>query len=136
VRGLGPQFQNTQLNGRTIAVNDLIENGGARGRQFRFEVLPSDLVSQIEVVKTPTADMDDGALGGNINIKTFKPLELGKKIAFSVRGIRNDVAKKNDASVSALYSWKNDAGRLACWCRPWAKTATTAPTACTSRAGT
>ncbi|RVU05870.1 TonB-dependent receptor [Novosphingobium umbonatum] len=110
VRGLGPQFQNTQLNGRTIAVNDLIENGGARGRQFRFEVLPADLVSQIEVVKTPTADMDDGALGGNINIRTFKPLELGKKVAFSLRGFRNDVAKKGDVSFSTLGSWKNDAG--------------------------
>ncbi len=29
VRGLGPQFQNTLMNGRTIALNDLIENGGA-----------------------------------------------------------------------------------------------------------
>jgi len=112
VRGLGPQFQNTQLNGRTIAVNDLIENGGARGRQFRFEVLPSDLISQIEVVKTPTADMDDGALGGNINIKTFKPLDLGKKFAFSLKGLRNDVAKKGDYAASALASWKNEDGTL------------------------
>lgn len=110
VRGLGPQFQNTQLNGRSIAVNDLIENGGARGRQFRFEVLPSDLISQIEVVKTPTADMDDGALGGNINIKTFKPLDLGTKAVVSLRGARNSVAKENDYSASALLSWKNNDG--------------------------
>lgn len=110
VRGLGPQFQNTQLNGRSIAVNDLIENGGARGRQFRFEVLPSDLVSQIEVVKTPTADMDDGALGGNINIKTFKPLDLGTKLVVSLRGARNSVAKNNDVSASALGSWRNEDG--------------------------
>ena len=41
VRGLGPQFQNTLMNGRTIALNDLIENGGAAGRQFRFEMLPA-----------------------------------------------------------------------------------------------
>ena len=104
VRGLGPQFQNVQLNGRSIAVNDLIENGGARGRQFRFEVLPAELISQIEVVKTPTADMDDGALGGNINIKTFKPLDLGTKGAFAVRTTYNDVREKNDPSASGLVS--------------------------------
>jgi iron complex outermembrane receptor protein len=52
VRGLGPQFQYVELNGRSIAVNELIENGGAKGRQFRFEVLPSELISQIEVIKT------------------------------------------------------------------------------------
>ena len=107
VRGLGPQFQYTELNGRSIAVNDLIENGGAKGRQFRFEVLPTELISQIEVVKTPTADMDEGALGGNINIKTFKPFDLGKKAAFSVRETYNDVRKKADPSVSGLGSWTN-----------------------------
>ncbi|KQV57631.1 MULTISPECIES: TonB-dependent receptor [unclassified Caulobacter] len=107
VRGLGPQFQYTELNGRSIAVNDLIENGGAKGRQFRFEVLPAELISQIEVVKTPTADMDEGALGGNINIKTFKPFDLGKKAAFSVRETYNDVRKKADPSFSGLGSWTN-----------------------------
>ncbi len=107
VRGLGPQFQYTELNGRSIAVNDLIENGGAKGRQFRFEVLPAELISQIEVVKTPTVDMDEGALGGNINIKTFKPFDLGKKAAFSVRETYNDVRKKADPSVSGLGSWTN-----------------------------
>jgi len=112
VRGLGPQFQYTELNGRSIAVNDLIENGGARGRQFRFEVLPAELISQIEVVKTPTADMDEGALGGNINIKTFKPFDLGKKAAFSVRETYNDVRKKADPSASGLVSWTNEAKTL------------------------
>lgn len=107
VRGLGPQFQYTELNGRSIAVNDLIENGGAKGRQFRFEVLPAELISQIEVVKSPTADMDEGALGGNINIKTFKPFDLGKKAAFSVRETYNDVRKKADPSFSGLGSWTN-----------------------------
>jgi len=107
VRGLGPQFQYTELNGRSIAVNDLVENGGAKGRQFRFEVLPAELISQIEVVKTPTADMDEGALGGNINIKTFKPFDLGNKAAFSVRETYGDVRKKADPSFSGLGSWTN-----------------------------
>lgn len=107
VRGLGPQFQYTELNGRSIAVNDLIENGGAKGRQFRFEVLPAEMISQIEVVKTPTADMDEGALGGNINIKTFKPFDLGNKAAFSLRETYNDVREKADPSGSGLISWTN-----------------------------
>jgi iron complex outermembrane receptor protein len=105
VRGLGPQFQYVELNGRSIAVNELIENGGAKGRQFRFEVLPAELISQIEVVKTPTADMDEGALGGNINIKTFKPLDVGHKAAFSIRETYGDVRKKADPSASGLLSW-------------------------------
>lgn len=107
VRGLGPQFQTTVLNGRPIAINELIENGGAAGRQFRFEVLPSEFVSQIEVVKTPTADMDEGALGGNINIKTFRPLDVGRKITANARVNYTDLTKKATPSLSGLASWTN-----------------------------
>ncbi len=105
VRGLGPQFQNVTLNGSTIAVNDLIENGGAEGRNFRFEVLPTDSISQIAVIKTPTADMDDGALGGNIDVKTLKPLDIGNRMTFSVRSAYNDLTKKSDPTFSGLYSY-------------------------------
>ena len=74
------------MNGRTIALNDLIENGGAAGRQFRFEMLPAEFTSSIDVVKTPTADMSEGALGGNIDVKTFRPLEVGNKTTVNIRG--------------------------------------------------
>src|SRR5689334_8633329 len=57
IRGLPPQFQNVQLNGRNIAVNEAIENGGKDGRQFRFDVLPSDVISLVQVVKSPTAEI-------------------------------------------------------------------------------
>jgi iron complex outermembrane receptor protein len=107
IRGLGPQFQNVTLNGSTIAVNELIENGGAQGRYFRFEVLPTDAIAQLVVVKTPTADMDDGALGGNIDVKTLKPLDVGTKGALSARASYNDKRGNTDPSVSGFYSWAN-----------------------------
>ncbi|SFJ98190.1 TonB-dependent receptor [Caulobacter sp. UNC279MFTsu5.1] len=111
VRGLGPQFQNVLLNGRSIAINDLVENGGFRGRQFRFEVLPADVVDRIEVVKTTTADMDEGALGGNIDVRTFKPLERGPRAVLSVRASQGQ-AGKPDPAVSGVWSWVDPSGRL------------------------
>ncbi|PIB92855.1 TonB-dependent receptor [Caulobacter sp. FWC2] len=111
VRGLGPQFQNVLLNGRPIALNDLVENGGFRGRQFRFEVLPADVIDQIEVVKTTTADMDEGALGGDIDVRTFKPLDRGKRSVMSVRASEGRVGKV-DPSVSGVWSWVDASGRL------------------------
>jgi TonB-dependent receptor len=111
VRGLGPQFQNVLLNGRSIAINDLIENGGFRGRQFRFEVLPSDVIDRIEVIKTTTADMDEGALGGNIDVRTFKPLERGPHAVLSVSASQG-LAGKPDPAVSGVWSWVAPSGRL------------------------
>ena len=112
VRGLGPQFQSTLLNGRTAAINDLIENGGANGRQFRFEMLPAEFVSQIDVVKTPTADMTEGALGGNIDVKTFRPLDVGSRTTVNLRGTYTTLADKVEPNATLLTSAKSDDGTI------------------------
>jgi iron complex outermembrane recepter protein len=107
VRGLGPQFQLVTLNGSSIAVNDLIENGGVSGRSFRYEVLPTVAIQQITVAKTPMADMEEGALGGNIDVKTFKPFDIGTTATISTRLAYNSLRKKADPSVSGVVSWVN-----------------------------
>jgi len=105
VRGLGPQFQNTVLNGRQIALNEFVENGNALGTQFRFEMLPSEFTSQIEVVKTPTADMTEGALGGNINVKTLRPLDIGNSTSIGLRGTYTSLTKRVAPAVTGIKSW-------------------------------
>lgn len=110
VRGLGPQFQSTLLNGRPVAINDLIENGGANGRQFRFEMLPAEFVSQIDVVKTPTPDMTEGALGGNIDVKTFRPLDVGTKTTVNLRGTYTTLTDKVKPNATALTSATTEDG--------------------------
>lgn len=107
VRGLGPQFQLVTLNGSSIAVNDLIENGGVSGRSFRYEVLPTVSIQQITVAKTPMADMEEGALGGNIDVKTFKPFDIGTTATISAKLAYNTLRKKADPSVSGVISWVN-----------------------------
>ncbi|WP_443478827.1 TonB-dependent receptor [Novosphingobium aerophilum] len=107
VRGLGPQFQNTLLNGSPVAVNEVIENGGAAGRQFRFEMLPAEFTSSIDVVKTPTPDMTEGALGGNINVKTFEPFDVGTKTTLNLRGTYTTQTDKVKPNATLITSWVN-----------------------------
>jgi iron complex outermembrane receptor protein len=68
VRGLGPQFVNVLINGRSI-VSD------ADNRAFNFDTLPSELISTVEVYKTSAADIVDGGIGGTIDIRTARPLD-------------------------------------------------------------
>lgn len=110
VRGLGPQFQSTLLNGSTVALNDLIENGGAAGRQFRFEMLPAEFTSSIDVVKTPTAAMTEGALGGNIDVRTFRPLDVGTKTTLNLRGTYTTQTGKVKPNATVITSVKNASG--------------------------
>ena len=77
IRGL-PQNR-VELNGRTTV-------GDSRDG-ISLDDFPSSFVRAIEVVKSPTADMIEGALGGTVSLKTFRPLELkGLTIGGSVDG--------------------------------------------------
>ena len=77
IRGLSQN--RVELNGRTTI-------GDSRDG-IALDDFPSSFVKTIEVVKSPTADMIEGALGGTVSLKTFRPLELnGLTVAGSVDG--------------------------------------------------
>lgn len=61
VRGFGPEFNTVLLNGRTMAT----ENAG---REFSFDVLPSELISTAEVFKTSQANLSEGGIGATVNL--------------------------------------------------------------------
>lgn len=69
VRGLGAQYARTTLNGQTMASADFTSG-------FRFDIIQTELASLIEVIKSPSADMDSGGLSGTINIDTASPLSF------------------------------------------------------------
>ena len=67
VRGLGQEFNILTYKGRELAT----ENAG---REFSFDVLPSELISSAQVFKSPTASQTDGSIGGLVNIETASAL--------------------------------------------------------------
>ncbi len=112
VRGLGPSFDIVTLNGRTAAVNENVRDGGTTGRQFRFDTFASELVSAVEVIKSPKASLDEGGIAGIVNMKTFRPLDFKKtSISLSATGSYSQLADKGvDPRISGLAAWQNDAG--------------------------
>ena len=75
VRGLGPLFQSVTLNGAPVAFNENIRNSTQSGRQFRFRALSADLLAGATVTKSATADLIDGGIGSNIDIRTIGGLD-------------------------------------------------------------
>jgi iron complex outermembrane receptor protein len=96
IRGLG-QVE-TLLNGR--------ETFTASGtRTLNFEFIPSELLSGVDVYKSPTADQVEGGLGGIINVRTRRPFELdGFTAELAVLGNHGDLANKLRPQLSALIS--------------------------------
>ncbi len=114
IRGLGPQFVEGTINGRTLvsateSLNSTISGGqqSSTGRETNYDILPSELIESIEVFKTGAAEQTEGGIGGVVNIKTAKPLTLGNKYAFSVRGNEYTFNNKVSGDFSGIGSWVN-----------------------------
>lgn len=117
IRGLPADFTLVQLNGSSLssAITDL-RGGGAGGtisRGFDFRLLPTEFVSTLEVIKSPTADLDEGGLSGTINVKTVRPLDLGKTtLVGSGFAVYNSNSGKTTPRFSGLASGVFADGRL------------------------
>lgn len=109
VRGLGPNFQSVTLGGLPIAYNENIRNSDQSGRQFQFRVIPADLISAVVVAKAPTADMVDGGIGANIDIRLARPLETKPFVTARAFGHYEERTGEITPNGTFSASWRNDA---------------------------
>ncbi|KQN74350.1 TonB-dependent receptor [Sphingomonas sp. Leaf67] len=105
VRGFGPKFNAVTVNGRTLATDN-------NGREFSFDVLPSEIISGADVYKSPQANINGASIGATVDVRTLRPLDgkRGVKFAGSAGGMYSELADTYNPEVSAVGSWKNDAG--------------------------
>lgn len=97
VRGFGPDFSSTLLNGRQqTSTND--------NRGIEFDQYPSEVVRAVNIFKSPSASLVGQGLVGTIDIRTVRPLETTKPvIAFGARGSYADLGALNSGSSSKGY---------------------------------
>ena len=97
VRGLGPDFTTTTLNGRLqTSTNDV--------RAVEYDQYPSEVVSAVDVYKTPNASLIGHGLSAGVDIRTIRPLAIKNRIlAFGVKGIYAGMGKLNPDSKKFGY---------------------------------
>lgn len=72
IRGLDPKFTTVTINGSKLPGSDAIN------RSVDLSGISPELLSGVEVFKSPTADMDGDAIGGTINLVISKAPEVAK----------------------------------------------------------
>lgn len=98
VRGLGPGYTLTTFNNRILATD-------GEGRDFAFDVLPSDIINGADVVKSAQASVMEGAIGGLVNLRSASPFDqAGEHGLLRVEGDRNLMSKLNGGKISGTYS--------------------------------
>lgn len=108
IRGTSENQNRTLLNGQAVGSADWwVDSSASRG--FNYTMLPSEIVSGLEVYKSPEADIDEGSIGGTVIVRTRKPLDLeAHKIAGSILMQHSEISGETDPQLAGLYSWKND----------------------------
>ena len=102
IRGTDPNLNTVTMNGATIASSPDL---GRDGRSSPMDLLGTSLISQVEVIKTLTPDMDGTSLGGTINILTPSGFDhKGRFIAGSLQYGRNLGIKEPIASAEFAYT--------------------------------
>lgn len=76
IRGLGPTYVTTIVNGRTAMSSGT--EGLSNLRSFNLEVIPTDVVSTIVIKKTPTASDPESGLAGSLELVTRKALDASQ----------------------------------------------------------
>ncbi|MFX3782974.1 hypothetical protein ACJBSK_11050, partial [Streptococcus suis] len=71
-------------------------------------LLPSSMISSLEVYKSAEARIDEGGIGGTVILHTRKPLEMeANSGAISLEATYDDVSEDIKPQVNVLYSLKN-----------------------------
>ena len=76
-----PNTTSSRLNNRIIAIN-------AQGRDVAFDVLPAEVITGADVLKSAEASAVEGSIGGTVNLHTASPFD-NPGLHGGVRGERN-----------------------------------------------
>ena len=113
LRGLGADFTQVTLNGMEVpASTGGLDSSGAinRGRALDFNVFPAELFSRIDVNKSLMASIEEGGVGGAVQMYTASGLDgPDTRASVLVQAGYNDLSEESDPRITATYATANEA---------------------------
>jgi TonB-dependent receptor len=111
--GTGVQIRGTNAN--RIEINGVSTVGSGSGRSgIDFEDVNASIIAAVEVTKSPDAKTIEGSVGGTVNLKTIRPLDLTETLGvLRLQGEDSSLSSKStQPRISGAYgdNWSTDAG--------------------------
>jgi TonB-dependent receptor len=101
IRGGDPSLTRVEIDGTTA----LSVSPGGGDRSVDFRDLPVEFVQRLEVVKSPTADMVEGGLGGTVRVISRRPFDNPDGfVAGSAQIVNGDLPQSNDPKFALIGS--------------------------------
>lgn len=112
IRGTQPEHSLLLLNGQNVASVGWFDLESFK-RSFNFELVSAEQVAGLDVYKSVEAHNNEGAMGGTVDLKTRKPLDLDAMTVFaSIESGYSGTAEKWKPGYSGLFSWKDDQSKF------------------------
>lgn len=112
--GTGVQIRGTGAN--RVEINGVSTVGSGTGRSgISFEDLPAALIAAVEVIKVPEAKTIEGSVGGTVNLRTIRPLDVDDfLLSVRAQGEHSDLSDTITPRLSATVgnSWETSAGEI------------------------
>ena len=115
--GIGTGVQIRGSNSNRVEINGASTVGSGAGRSgMNFEDLSAAIIAGVEITKSPEAKTTEGSIGGTVNLRTIRPLELTETLG-SLRVQGEDSSLTTDGvqpRVSGAYgdNWELDSGKF------------------------
>ena len=111
--GTGVQIRGTDDNRTEINGVSTVGAGTGRGG-ISFEDVSASIIAGLEVIKAPEAETIEGSVGGTINLRTIRPLDLDETLAsVRVQGEYSDLSETVSPRLSGTIGkkWENASGQ-------------------------
>jgi TonB-dependent receptor len=106
VQGLSSEYNIVTLDNRILASDD-------SGRDIAFDVLPAELITGADVLKSPEASAVEGSIGGTVNLHTASAFDHpGFHADANAEGNWNDMSRLTSKKFSAFITDTNAARTL------------------------
>jgi len=113
--GVGTAVQIRGTGSNRVEINGVSTVASGTGRSgISFDDLPAALISSVEVTKVPEASTIEGSVGGTINLRTLRGLELNDEVvSLRAQAEHSDLADTVTPRISGTYgnNWTNPAGQ-------------------------
>ena len=115
--GIGTGVQIRGTNANRVEINGISTVGSGSGRSgIDFEDVNASIISSVEVTKASEAKTIEGSVGGTINLRTIRPLELEETLG-SIRVQAEDSSLSTEGYLprfSGAYgdTWTTDMGEI------------------------
>jgi TonB-dependent receptor len=106
VRGLGPEFNNVTVNGVKLGSTEKSDGSVA------LDIIPSDLLDSVQVVKTVTPDLDGDAIGGTIEVKALSAFDRKDAIRLRFEAGISDIRGRVNPKLSGQFTRLFDVGGI------------------------